>query len=79
MVKTELSPEHRALLDWAFGLNGRVPLNWSITAMRLARCAALLYERTQDARRLHAEVFGRDGSGLPVAKPRPLSRGEQDL
>jgi hypothetical protein len=77
--KDEILPDHRALLDWGFNLQGRVPLNWALSAQPLARAAALVHARGQEARRLHATLWGRDASGLPTARSEPLTSAELDL
>src|SRR5436309_123831 len=77
--KDEILPDHRALLAWGFNLQGRVPLNWGLAAQPLARAAALVHTRGQEARRLHATLYGRDASGLPTARPGPLTESERDL
>lgn len=75
----DLTPEYLDLLKWAFGLNARMPLNWAIKAQEQARAAAVLFERSRAARRLSADLFYRDCSGLPVARPQPLTPEEQTL
>ncbi len=77
--KSDLEPEHRDLLNWAFNLNARVPLNWQIVAQPLWRSAAFLYDRSRKARQLHAELFYQDEAGLPTARPSPLTPQEDDL
>lgn len=77
--KDEILPDHRALLAWGFNLQGRVPLNWALAAQPLARAAAFVHARSQESRRLHATLYGRDASGRPTARPGPLTESERDL
>ncbi len=77
--KDEILPDHRALLTWGFNLQGRVPLNWALYAQPLARAAALVYARGQEGRQLYATLYGRDASGLPTARPEPITTAELEL
>ncbi len=76
---SDLPPAESKLQNWAYDLNGRVPINWSIKAQGLARAAAILYARGQDARRLKASVFSRDAMGLLVARSQPFTPEELDV
>src|SRR6266705_2127263 len=77
--KLDLLPEDLDLLNWAFDLNARVPLNWSIAAQRLSRAAVALHKRGQAARCLKSSIFSRDDSGFPIARPEPLTPEEHGL
>jgi len=75
-MQSDDSPDD--VVNWAFNLQGRVPLNWGITAITLSRAADLLYSRSEAARRFQAEVFAVQPGRL-VPDPRPLSADEGEL